>query len=128
LVLTLYRLYITYIKIHPITGDFYVGQASGMVVDNSDDEVDRVLRRRDNAPHHKNKEGFSPAVADKFSTDKEAIRGREQMLHDYYQKKDKCANKINPISIRNKKRMIYLEAALAAFGDLALLIISYNLL
>lgn len=42
-----------------------------------------ILRRRDLA-HHKNLEGFGPAVLDKSSKNRFAIRGSEQHLVDHF--------------------------------------------
>ncbi|TAD97673.1 MAG: hypothetical protein EAZ97_12070 [Bacteroidetes bacterium] len=80
------RLYITYVKLKRKTGEKYVGMASALVADDSEESADKVLMRRENAPHHKNKDGFEAGKVDKISTDRNAIRGREQMLYEHFEK------------------------------------------
>jgi hypothetical protein len=86
------------------------------------DSVLKVLKRRDNS-HEKNEDGFGEAEIDKFSTNAQAIRGREQQLIDYSRKQGNSANLINGISQRNKKRKIYLVAAIETFGELLMFIL-----
>ena len=118
--LTLIRLYITHIKIHPLTGEHYVGMASGLAKDDSRISAEKVLKRREQAPHHRNKDGFGEADIDKISKNRKAIKGREQMLKDHFDSQGIGAKQNNPISPRNKKRAEYLKTALAVFGDVAM--------
>ncbi len=67
------RTYQTYTKTNLSTGEVYTGRTSGFGT-----ALQNVERRDLN--HHKNKEGFGPAVLDVSSTNKAAIRGREQQL------------------------------------------------
>lgn len=63
-----------------------------------------------------NSEGFGPAVLDKSSTNKAAIRGREQQLIDFHGGAQSMGgtsgNKINGISPLNPKRQFYKNEAL----------------
>lgn len=72
------------------------------------------VAKRD-AKHHMNKKGYGPAILDKSSTNKNAIRGREQQLIDYYggarSKGGTSGNKINGISDKNPKKKRYLNEA-----------------
>jgi hypothetical protein len=121
---TAIRLFITYVKRHPETGELYVGMSSGEVDGISQEEAERVLKRREAAPHHKNKDGFLPGDVDRYSTDYEAIRGREQMLKESFAKNGSGTNQNNPISPRNKKKAIYMNKAFTTFGDILLSILA----
>ncbi len=124
--LTLIRLYVTYIKTHPETDEKYVGMASGLVKDDSLESAQKVLDRREQAPHHRNKDGFLPAVLDKHSKNRNAIRGREQMLKAHFDTLGISADQNNPISPRNKRRTECLKTALVVFGDVAMGIMIYT--
>ena len=119
----IFRLYVTYLKKNPETGEIYVGVASALVENTGEKSIQKVLSRRENAPHHKNKEGFSRAEADRVSTDRAAIRGREQMLFEHFQKQGTAAEQRNPVGPRNPKRSEYLKTAAAVFGDLLILVL-----
>ncbi|MGE6720616.1 hypothetical protein ACQKGD_25170 [Peribacillus frigoritolerans] len=62
-----------------------------------------------------NKEGYGPALLDKSFKNRNAIRGREQLLIEEHggakSKKGTSGNKINGISDHNKKRKTYIKAA-----------------
>jgi len=62
-----------------------------------------------------NKEGFGPAIRDKSSTNKDAIRGREQQLIDLNggakSTRGTSGNKINGISDSNPNKQKYIDAA-----------------
>lgn len=110
------KTYQTYTKTNPVTGEVYSGRTSG-----TGTPIENV-RKRD-ANHHMNDKGFGPAVLDKTSDNYEAIRGREQMLIDYYggAKSNKpipgtSGNAINGIGPNNKKKDIYINAAKELFG------------
>jgi hypothetical protein len=105
------RTYQTYTKTHPATGQVYVGRTSG-----TGTPFENVAERDRN--HHKNAEGFSPADLDRSSTNKDAIRGREQQLIDANggPRSPKSGNSINSISERNPRRQHYLDAAKKEFG------------
>ncbi|MCB1160613.1 MAG: hypothetical protein H7A25_26065 [Leptospiraceae bacterium] len=115
------RLYITYIK-NRGDGKTYSGMASGF------SDANNILKRRESS-HHKNKEGFGKAEIDRISYDKNAIRGREQMLIDYHggaqSEGGTSGNIYNSISKRNKKGPKYITAAIAAFGSLIFLAVCY---
>jgi len=116
----LLRLFLTYTKRNPITGEIYSGRTSGW------GKVIAILRRRDKY-HHKNKEGYGDADLDKASTDADAIRGREQQLIDEHggakSSGGTSGNDINAISLRNKKHNKYLAAALKLFGAVSIVVL-----
>jgi len=66
----------------------------------------------------KNKEGYDEAVLDEYSADKNTIRGREQLLIEHHKAQEISGNKLNGNSKRNKKRKIYIAAALETFREL----------
>ena len=65
------KVYVTYTKVNPKTGEVYSGRASG------NGTPKEVVAKRDRN-HHMNEKGFEPAELDRFSTNSDAIRGREQ--------------------------------------------------
>lgn len=109
------RTYQTYTKTNPITGEVYSGRTSG-----TGDPRQNVARR--DANHHMNDKGFGPAKLDMSSSNKDAIRGREQELiekHGGAQSQGGISgNSINGISENNKKRQKYLDAADKEFGKI----------
>ena len=116
----LITIFLTYLKHKPTTQEVYAGRTSGEVKEITPDTILKVLQRRDGS-HERNSEGFEEAALDKYSTNPDAIRGREQHLIDYNKKRGNNANTINGISKRNKKRAIYLAAAIETFGELLML-------
>ena len=68
-----------------------------------------------------NEKGFGPAVLDKSSTNKSAIRGREQSLMDKYggakSQGGTSGNAINGISNTNKNRDHYMNENIKEFGE-----------
>ena len=70
--------------------------------------------------HHKNKEGYGPAVLDKSSSSEDAIRGREEKLIEgnggARSAGGTSGNAIRGISPTNPKRERYLKAAEKEFG------------
>jgi hypothetical protein len=119
-------IFLTYVKYNPETGKFYIGRTSGLVKELSMDAFQKVMRRRDNS-HEKNKEGYEPAKINQVSQDYAAIRGQEQLQIDAHKQKGDCGNTNNGISQRNKKRLIYLAAAIEAFGEINYLLIAMNI-
>jgi RHS repeat-associated protein len=99
--------YQTYTKTHPTTGEVYTGRTSGK------NTPEQNVKNRD-SNHHMNKEGFGPAKLDKSSTNKDAIRGREQQLINQNggakSQGGSSGNKINGISPNNSKIDTYLNA------------------
>ena len=104
----------TYTKSNPKTREVYSGRTSG----SSTPEAN--IANRD-ASHHKTKEGFGPAILDKSSKNKAAIRGREQDLIDANggakNSGGTSGNKINSISRDNPKRDQYFQAADREFNN-----------
>jgi len=105
------RTYQTYIKVNPTTGQVYAGRTSG------ERDPDANVKRR-NASHAYNAKGYDVGVLDKTSSSKEAIRGREQQLIEYYRRLGISGNIDNGISSRNCELGTYQLAALAEFGPL----------
>jgi len=103
----------TYTKPNITTGEVYGGRTSGKGTPQEN------IQARD-ANHHMNKEGYGPAKLDKSSTNKEAIRGREQQIIDKNggakSQKGTSGNAINGISDTNPKKQTYIEEAKKQFG------------
>ena len=121
----LYKLYATYRKRHLDTGKVYVGRTSGRVKFVGFLTGVKIVDKRDQH-HHKNKDGYGKTVIDKFSTDKEAIRGREQQLIEQYKNKGTSGNIYNGISSRNKKKSNYIATALRIFGDAIIILLLWH--
>ena len=107
------KLYVTYTKTNPVTGEVYSGRTSGY-----GDPQDIVAKR--DRYHHMNKNGFEGAQIDRVSTDPDAIRGREQYLIDFHggakSQGGTSGNAINGISQTNPNKQIYVEANEREFG------------
>lgn len=118
------KLYVTYTKKNKSTDEVYSGMASGEYTGSEKDER-KIISNRD-SNHHKNQEDFDRAIIDQKSQDKDAIRGREQMLIEHFggakSEGGTSGNAINGISPKNKKKDQYLEAALKLFGFLSLIL------
>lgn len=71
---------------------------------------------------HLNAEGFGPAIVDQFTVNRAAIRGREQMLIDFFggarSVGGTARNAINGVWDFNPNRAFYIQASIAAFGTL----------
>ncbi|MBT5470160.1 MAG: RHS repeat-associated core domain-containing protein, partial [Nitrospina sp.] len=108
------KTYQTYTKTNPKTGEPYTGRTSG-----TGTPFQNVAKRDSN--HAMNKKGFLPAKLDKSSTNKDAIRGREQQLIEKNggakSKGGTSGNAINGISPKNKKKAKYMEEAKNEFGN-----------
>jgi RHS repeat-associated protein len=105
------KTYQTYTKTNPETGEVYSGRTSGTGTPKEN------LAARDGG-HHRNKDGFGAAKLDKSSTNSDAIKGREQMLHEEFAKQGRSGNLRNPVGPRNPNRSKYIEAAKTLFGRL----------
>ena len=101
------KLYVTYTKKNPVTGEVYSGRTSGY------GDPRKILAKRDRG-HHMNEKGFEEAQIDRFSTDPDAIRGREQYLIDLHggakSQGGTSGNAINGISPTNPNKKRYVEA------------------
>ena len=108
------KTYQTYTKTNLKIGEVYVGRTSG-----SKSPVENVKTRDRN--HHKNADGFGPAVLDKSSSNPNAIRGREQMQIEKYGGAKSVGgtsgNAINGVSPHNPKADEYRKAAIKEFGS-----------
>jgi hypothetical protein len=122
----LITIFITYVKHKIETGEVYVGRTHGEIEVINRSELEKVLRRRDTS-HDKNSQGFEKAEIESYSENSDAIRGREQQLIDHYRKQGVLANLINGISPRNKKRLIYMTAAIETFGHIFTLISAFQI-
>lgn len=106
------KIYQTYTKTNKKTWEVYTGRTSwtGSPTDN--------IKKRD-ANHHMNSQWYWPAKLDKSSSNKDAIRWREQELIDInWWPKSKwwfSWNAINGISDKNKKRDHYLNESKKEF-------------
>lgn len=104
------KTYQTYSKAHLKTRKAYTGRTSG-----TGDPEKNVLKRDQN--HHRNKDGFGPAKLDRSSSNKDAIRGREQQQIEKHRRAGNAADQINGISPKNPKREHYLNEAKKEFGE-----------
>jgi hypothetical protein len=125
-------IYVTYTKIHPLTGRVYAGRTSGRGV-----AEDLVAERDRN--HHRNAEGYGIANIDVYATANLpyslrhidpaylAIRGREQQLIDSYggswsdvgMANTKSGNKIRGIAKYNPLGRLAHATANRYFGQIA---------
>lgn len=108
------KTYQTYTKTHPETGKVYFGRTSG-----TGTPLENIAKR--DANHAKNQEGYGPAVLDRSSSNRGAIRGREQMGIEANggarSQGGKSGNAINGISDKNPDREKFICAATKEFGD-----------
>ena len=108
------KTYVTYTKVNPKTGEVYSGRASGYGT------PEEVVANRDRN-HHMNEKGFEKAKLDRFSTNPDAIRGREQQLIELNggakSQGGSSGNAINGISPTNPKRQRYEDARRKEFGQ-----------
>ncbi|WP_238527289.1 DUF6531 domain-containing protein [Methylomonas methanica] len=110
--------YVTYTRTNPVTGSVYSGRTSGF----ADETAQQILNRRAAGQPLLNSEGFSKPVLDAVSTDRSAIRGREQQLIDYYGGAQSVGgtarNKINGVADLNVFRPDYINESIQQFGAL----------
>ena len=108
------KIYVTYTKVNPKTGEVYSGRASGYGT------PEEVVTNRDRN-HHMNEKGFEKAKLDRFSTNPDAIRGREQQPIELNggakSQGGASGNAINGISPTNPKRQRYEDARRKEFGQ-----------
>ncbi len=108
------KTYVTYTKVNPKTGEVYSGRASGYGT------PEEVVANRDRN-HHMNEKGFEKAKLDMYSTNPDAIRGREQQLIELNggakSQGGSSGNAINGISPTNPKRQRYEDARRKEFGQ-----------
>ena len=106
------------------TTSTYSGRTSGTYTGAAPTEADarQAVQNRENGHLKLKQEGYSPAVLDQFSTNKPAIRGREQQLIDNrggaQSEGGTSRNKIRGVGRNNPMRPIYNAAATASFGAL----------
>ncbi len=107
------KTYQTYTKTNKETGEVYSGRTSGT------GSPQKNVQNRDKN-HHMNDKGFGPAKLDKSSTNKDAIRGREQQLIDANggakSQRGTSGNAINGVGPKNQKADQYRNAANKEFG------------
>lgn len=101
------KIYVTYTKTNPETGQVYSGRTSGYGTPKE------IVKRRDNN-HHMNDKGYGPASIDKASTNPNAIRGQEQYLIEKHGDAQSTGgtsdDRINGVSPKNPNRSRYEEA------------------
>jgi len=103
------KTYQTYIKINAETGQVYAGRTSGYGTPR-----ENIAHR--NYGHAYNKRGFGPAQLDQSSTNEDAIKGREQMLIDYYVSLGISGNRdLKPV-VTNRE--YFIQQAIDEFGPL----------
>ena len=109
------KVHIVYTKkpVDPSKGT-YTGRTSGKGDIKSQQDLDKILRKRDRN-HHMNKEGYRPAEVESKTTSAPAARGQEQINIDKMggaqSSGGTSGNKINGISPKNPKAATYFEAA-----------------
>ena len=107
------KVYVTYTKVNPKTGEVYSGRASGYGTPKE------VVANRDRN-HHMNEKGFEKAKLDRFSTNSDAIRGREQQLIELNggakSQGGSSGNAINGVSLTNPNKQRYEDARRKEFG------------
>ncbi|MBJ6362784.1 hypothetical protein ACFOQM_16195, partial [Paenibacillus sp. GCM10012307] len=105
--------YQTYTKKNSTTGQVYTGRTSGKGT-----PLENIAKR--DANHHMNQQGFGRATLDQTSSNKNAIRGREQQMIEKNggarSQGGTSGNSINGISKNNNNRKIYINAANKEFG------------
>ena len=108
------KVYVTYTKVNPKTGEVYSGRASGYGT------PEEVVTNRDRN-HHMNEKGFEPAELDRYSTNYDAIRGQEQYLIELNggakSQGGSSGNAINGISPTNPNKQRYEDARRKEFGQ-----------
>ena len=103
------RTFQTYIKENPETGKIYAGKTSGYGT-----PLENVAQR--DYGHEYNDLGYGPAQLDQSSTNEDAIKGREQMLIDYFDSQGISGNyEKNPV-VTNRE--YYIQQAINEFGRL----------
>jgi len=102
----------------------YSGRTSGLYsgAAPTQEDADAAVQNRENGHLVLKQEGYSPAITDRFSPSKAAIRGREQQLIDNrggaQSEGGTSRNKIRGVGRSNPMRVIYNAAATASFGAL----------
>ena len=108
--------YVTYTRLNPVTRQVYAGRTGGYGA------PEEIIHRRSLGQPHLTAEGFLLPTVDRWSTDRAAIRGREQQLIDFYggarSVGGSARNLINGVADYNPNRPFYMNAARKAFGDL----------
>jgi hypothetical protein len=103
------KTYQTYTKVNPETGQVYAGRTSGYGT-----PLENIAAR--DYGHEYNDPGFGPAQLDQSSTNYLAIRGREQMLIEYYRAQGISPNVYNGIRPTNPDYEPAIQAAINEFG------------
>jgi hypothetical protein len=106
------KTYQTYTVTNNQTGLVYSGRTGGF------DTPYNNIRRRFRAGHPYSGGGWGSPVLDKSSTNPSSIRGREQMLINYFQGIGIGVDQIGGISPRNPNFAAYMQAALDEFGQI----------
>jgi RHS repeat-associated protein len=111
------RTYVTYVTIHPLTGEVYVGRTSGF------GDPESILSRRWANHTVLRAQGFPRPRIDEIAdgiTGYIPIRGREQQLYDAYRLMGSTMkNAIRPVSPWNPAGRLYHAASDVRFGNIA---------
>jgi RHS repeat-associated protein len=110
------KIYATYTRIGP-DGRVYSGRTSGR------DDPFNLVYQRGQQQSILTAEGYTLPVLDQWSQSKDAIRGREQMLIDYFGGAQSVGgsarNMINGVSDFNLNRSYYINLSVSNFGSLS---------
>jgi RHS repeat-associated protein len=113
---TVQKIYQTYTKKNPDTGQIYSGKTSGKGT------PEENLAKRD-AGHHMNNKGYGPPQLDQSSSNPDAITGREQQLIEVnggaQSQGGTSGNAINAVSPKNPLKETFIQAAEKEFGAIA---------
>jgi hypothetical protein len=108
---------VTYVTIHPVTGEVYVGRTSGF------GDPESILSRRWANHTILRAQGFPRPTIDRIAdgiTGYIPIRGREQQLYDAYRLMGSTMkNAIRPVSPWNPAGRLYHAASDVRFGNIA---------
>ena len=110
------RLFVTYTRYNPSTGQYYAGRTSGYQAP----EV--LIKTRSLGQPHLNAEGFEAPIVDVYTTNRGAVRGREQQLIDYFggaqSVNGSARNMINGVADFNPFRGYYIGESIREFGPI----------
>jgi hypothetical protein len=110
--------YVTYIRINSATGQVqvYAGRTGGYGT------PQEIVNRRALGQTHLKREGFGSPIVDRWSNVRASIKGREQMLIDFYggarSVGGTARNAINGVADYNPNRVWYMFTARSEFGEL----------
>ncbi len=109
------KIYVTYVMTNPKTSQVYVGRTSGI------GDPLKIALRRYYSHTFRRLQGYTNLMIDKWSNSKDAIRGREQQLIDFYGGigSKKVGNYIRGVARWNPRGRIYYDSSNKEFGKIA---------